>query len=211
MQTISIDSLELHGDQLIPVIVQDAMSGKVLMMAWMNREALDLTLEKGQLVFWSRSRRELWHKGATSGNFMTLRELRADCDSDTLLAIVDPAGPACHTGEESCFFNRLYGEDEADIGVFLGHLWRFLQKRRDDPPEESYTARLLARGVKRVAQKVGEEGVETALACATGDVEEFKNEAADLLYHLMVACLASEVPFEDVIVTLKNRHSKKKQ
>lgn len=198
-----------HG--LIPVIVQDAVSGEVLMLAYANKESLELTQEKGDMVFWSRSRKELWHKGATSGNFMHVAELRLDCDGDTILAIVNPEGPACHTGENSCFFNSLFGEENSTAMTFLGKLWRYLNVRKQDSPDVSYTARLLASGSKRVAQKVGEEGLETALACAVKDKNNFRYEAADLLYHLQVACIDSGVSFPDVLKEIASRYKHKQE
>jgi phosphoribosyl-ATP pyrophosphohydrolase/phosphoribosyl-AMP cyclohydrolase len=228
-----LDDVKFGDDGLVPVVVQESGTGEVLMAAWANREALELTLERGEMVFWSRSRREIWHKGLTSGNRMKLMELRADCDCDTLLALVTPSGPACHTGEWSCFFRRLpsltkraksakcaknaedkdaaeesrEADTDADAGTFPGRLFRYLETRAKDSPEESYTARLLASGRSRVAQKVGEEGVETALALAAGDAENFRYEAADLLYHLEVACIAAGVPFSDVLRELESRHN----
>ena len=202
---IALDSVKFDEQGLIPVIVQDVLSGEVLMMAWANRDSLELTASTGDMTFWSRSRKELWRKGATSGNTMKLLELRADCDGDALLAIVEPSGPACHTGERSCFFNVLTDRCEGK-GTFPGVLWRYLEQRRHDDPEESYTARLLARGARRVAQKVGEEGVETALAVAAGDKKEAVCEAADLLYHLQVALLASGLSPRDIYAELERRH-----
>ncbi|MDR1514993.1 MAG: bifunctional phosphoribosyl-AMP cyclohydrolase/phosphoribosyl-ATP diphosphatase HisIE [Synergistaceae bacterium] len=211
MEGFSLDDVKFAGDGLAPVVVQDSGTGEVLMVAWANREALELTIERGEMVFWSRSRREIWHKGLTSGNKMKLMELRADCDGDTLLALVTPAGPACHTGAASCFFRRLAPDgtelnEASDTGTFLGRLFKYLETRAADSPSESYTARLLASGRSRVAQKVGEEGVETALALATGDAENFRYEAADLLYHLEVACICAGVPLNSVLAELKSRH-----
>lgn len=192
---------------LVTVVVQDNDTAEVLMTAWANEEALARTVECGELVLWSRSRSEIWHKGLTSGNRMKVVELKIDCDGDTLLALVEPAGPACHTGERTCFFESAAGSGEKPgIGTFLPRLFRYLEKRAGDSPEESYTARLLAEGSARVAQKVGEEGVETALALATADRDNFRYEAADLLYHLQVACIAAGVPFVEVIRELESRH-----
>ena len=192
---------------LVTVVVQDSETGEVLMTAWANEEALKMTAESGELVLWSRSRREIWHKGLTSGNRMKIAEIRSDCDGDTLLALVRPTGPACHTGERSCFHRELLKLDErCDAGTFVGKLSRYLEERSHASPEESYTAKLLNRGASRVAQKVGEEGVETAIALAAGDRENFRYEAADLIYHLLVACIAAEVPFEEVVYELKSRH-----
>ena len=202
---IAPETLRFDPRGLIPVVVQDAVSGEVLMVAWTNAEALDRTAETGEMVFFSRSRGELWHKGETSGHRMTVRELRRDCDGDTVLALVDPQGPACHTGETSCFHRPLSQERTADP-AFLGHLWRFLRERRNASPETSYTARLLASGLSRVAQKVGEEGVETALAVALGKKEEAIFEGSDLLYHLLVALVALDIPLDALWNELASRH-----
>ena len=191
---------------LVPVVVQDAASGEVLMAAWANAEAIELTADTGELVLWSRSRNSLWRKGETSGNVMKVRELRADCDGDTILALVHPAGPACHTGERTCFYRSLGGEENSTEATFLGRLWYYLNKRKNDDPEESYTARLISEGAARVAQKVGEEGIETAIAAATLNKENFRYEAADLLYHLLVACVATGVPFPEILRELASRH-----
>jgi phosphoribosyl-ATP pyrophosphohydrolase/phosphoribosyl-AMP cyclohydrolase len=203
---IAFERVKFGEDGLVPVVVQDSDTGELLMLAWANAESLALTVERGEMVFWSRSRREIWHKGLTSGNRLELRELKVDCDGDALLALVKAAGPACHTGERSCFFTSLASNGDSDAGTFLGKLFRYLESRAKDQPEESYTARLIKSGRSRVAQKVGEEGVETALALATGDSENFRYEAADLLYHLQVACVAAGVSFSDVLYELKSRH-----
>lgn len=201
----SLDAVKFGKDGLVPVIVQDALSGEVLMMAWANRDAMELILSTGEMTFWSRSRKELWRKGSKSGNTLAMKELRLDCDGDAVLASVEPAGPACHTGERSCFFRLLTPSWEGK-GTFPGILWRYLEKRRHDAPSESYTARLLSKGLRRVAQKVGEEGVETALAVAAGDTKETVCEAADLLYHLQVALLVSGLSLRDVYAELERRH-----
>lgn len=190
---------------LAPIVVQDVVSGEVLMVAWTNAEALELTMKSGLLTFWSRSRGELWRKGETSGNIMRVAELRIDCDADTILALVNPAGPACHTGERTCFYRSLGCGTGAAGTTFLGRLWYYLNKRKDDDPEESYTARLLSEGASRVAQKLGEEGVETAIAAATMDKDGFRYEAADLLYHLLVACICTGVPLSDILGELASR------
>lgn len=203
---IDISQVRFDEKGLVPVVVQDAVSAEVLMMAWANSESLEMTAESGELVFWSRSRQKLWRKGETSGNIMRVRELRIDCDGDTLLALVDPNGPACHTGERTCFYRTLWGEENSTEATFLGRLWYFLNRRKNDDPEESYTARLLASGASRVAQKVGEEGVETALAAATNDKAGFRYEAADLLYHLLVACISTDVSLGEVLKELESRH-----
>ena len=209
MKDIDFEKVKFDDNGLVPVVVQDALSAEVLMTAWANRESLELTQKSGEMTFWSRSRGKLWRKGEESGNVMKVREMRVDCDGDTLLALVTPAGPACHTGERTCFYRSLWGDENSTESTFLGRLWYFLNKRKDDSPEESYTARLLASGASRVAQKVGEEGVETALAAATGDRDGFRYEAADLLYHLLVACIKTGVPIDEVLRELASRHKEK--
>ena len=208
MSDIDMRLVKFDEKGLVPVIVQDSTTAEVLMTAWANEEALKLTADSGELTLWSRSRKELWKKGETSGNVMRVIELRIDCDGDTLLAIVDPAGPACHTGKRTCFYRSLWGKENSTEATFLGRLWGYLNIRKSEDPEESYTARLLAKGPSRVAQKVGEEGVETAIAAATGDREGFRYEAADLLYHLLVACISSGVSFKEVLDELMSRHKK---
>ena len=208
MSVIDMSLIKFDEKGLVPVVVQDSTTAEVLMTAWANKEALKLTADSGELTLWSRSRKELWKKGETSGNVMKVVELRIDCDGDTLLAIVDPAGPACHTGKRTCFYRSLWGKENSTEATFLGRLWQYLNKRRSESPEESYTARLLAKGPSRVAQKVGEEGVETAIAAATGDRDGFRYEAADLLYHLLVACISSGVSFKEVLDELMSRHKK---
>ena len=204
----ALTGIKFDKDGLTPVVAQDVFTGEVLMVAWANREALIKTMESGELVLWSRSRSELWHKGATSGNTMRVQELCADCDGDTLLALVEPAGPACHTGERSCFYNPVWGTPSRE-GTFLGRLWRYLCKRSKDDPDKSYTAKLMSGSSSRVGQKVGEEGLETALAVATGDRKAFVYESADLLYHLLAACIKMNVPLNEVLKELESRHNKK--
>lgn len=189
---------------LLPAVVQDAFDGRVLMVAYVNRESLSHTLETGHATFWSRSREELWTKGATSGNTLKVREVHADCDNDCLLLLVDPSGPACHRGTDSCFDE---GRKPTAPGLsFLAGLERVIAQRYEDRPEGSYTTRLFDAGVKRIAQKVGEEGVETALAAASGDTDELANEAADLLYHLLVLLRNEGLALADITRTLEKRH-----
>ena len=205
--TFTYEEIRFDPSGLVPVVAQDAESGEVLMVAWSNREALEETMRTGLLTFFSRSRNRLWKKGETSGNSMRLVEMKIDCDGDTLLALVEPAGPACHTGERTCFFRSRWGEGGTDC-TFCGQLWRLLQERRHAPVEKSYTARLLREGPSRIAQKVGEEGVETALAVALGDREGTRYEAADLLYHLLVALISLGLKPVDVLRELRMRHRK---
>jgi phosphoribosyl-ATP pyrophosphohydrolase/phosphoribosyl-AMP cyclohydrolase len=185
---------------LLPAVVQDQATGQVLMLGYMSREALAATLEKGRAVFHSRSKERLWEKGETSGNSLAVREVLADCDGDALLVKAEPAGPTCHLGTVSCF-----GGD-ADGSGFLGALSRIVASRAGGDPAESYTARLLEEGPAKVAQKVGEEGVELALAAVSRDREGCVEETADLLYHVAVLMEARGFGWEDVAAVLRKRH-----
>lgn len=186
---------------LIPAVIEDAVSGRVLMLAYMNRESLQKTLETKRVTFFSRSKGRLWTKGETSGNFLNLVDVAADCDKDTLLVTVNAEGPACHLGTTSCF------GDLQSRWQFLRDLEVLLASRKGADPATSYTASLYARGTKRIAQKVGEEGVETALAATVHDREELRNEAADLVYHLLVLLQAENLELADVIDILRERHA----
>ncbi|WP_109393516.1 bifunctional phosphoribosyl-AMP cyclohydrolase/phosphoribosyl-ATP diphosphatase HisIE [Proteus terrae] len=189
-------------DNLMPVVIQNAISGDVLMLGYMNKEALNVTLESGNITFYSRTKQRLWTKGETSGNFLKLVNIYPDCDNDTLLILANPIGPTCHNGTESCF-----APAQSQWG-FLYELENLLRDRKNASPDSSYTARLYASGTKRIAQKVGEEGVETALAATVNDREELKNEASDLLYHLMVLLQDQSLSLSDVIGCLQERHKK---
>jgi phosphoribosyl-ATP pyrophosphohydrolase/phosphoribosyl-AMP cyclohydrolase len=202
---------EIRWDErgLVPVVVQDAHTGQVLMLAYANEEALQRTLEGGEAWFWSRSRGELWHKGATSGNRQRLVEVRYDCDGDTLLYRVEPAGPACHTGRQSCFYRCLpqgeeVGTPPAEGGV-LAHLEAVIRDRQTRPRPDSYTSRLFEAGLPRIAQKVGEEAVETIVAAQSQDDEQVLAEAADLVYHLLVLLAARGLSWADVEAELARR------
>ncbi|CAM3190269.1 bifunctional: phosphoribosyl-AMP cyclohydrolase (N-terminal); phosphoribosyl-ATP pyrophosphatase (C-terminal) [Xenorhabdus nematophila ATCC 19061] len=188
-------------DNLMPVIVQHAISGTVLMMGYMNQEALNVTLASGKVTFFSRTKQRLWTKGESSGHFLNLVSIYSDCDNDTLLALVDPIGPTCHKGTESCFASA-----QTDWG-FLYQLEQLLASRKNASPDSSYTAQLYASGTKRIAQKVGEEGVETALAATVNDSEELTNEAADLIYHLMVLLQDQDLDLSRIIRRLRERQS----
>ena len=188
-------------DSLLPAIVQDALSGKVLMQGYMDQAALAQTLETGKVTFFSRSKQRLWTKGETSGNTLDLVSVACDCDQDSLLVLANPNGPTCHTGVESCWF-----DGNTPAFTFLADLERVLAARKDADPKSSYTASLYNKGIKRIAQKVGEEGVETALAATVHDKEELKNEAADLLYHLTVLLQASDMSLNDALGVLRERH-----
>jgi len=200
-----IDMLDWRKmDGLLPAVVQDAFDGRVLMLAYMNREALAYTLETGKVTFWSRSRGALWTKGETSGNSLTLVDVHADCDNDCLLVMAVPDGPVCHRNTNTC-----YDDSEKEVMpriAFLSRLEKLITERDKERPEDSYTTQLLSAGIKRVAQKVGEEGVETALAAAAGTKEELTNESADLLYHLLVLLRASDLSLADVLRVLESRH-----
>lgn len=190
-----LDRLDFaKGDGLLVVLAQDARSGRVLMQAWANREALERTLETGELWLWSRSRNSLWHKGATSGNVQRVLGLHGDCDGDAVLALVEPAGPACHTGEASCFGAAPVVAAVADV----------LRERRNAPPQGSWTARLLADRNLRL-KKVGEEAAELVLALADENGTDAREEAADLIYHALVGCLAVGVEPEEVLEVLRRR------
>jgi phosphoribosyl-AMP cyclohydrolase / phosphoribosyl-ATP pyrophosphohydrolase len=206
LQLEQIDRIDWDkGGGLVPAIIQDALSGSVLMLGYMNREALQATLSTRRVVFFSRSRQRLWQKGETSGNSLELRELRLDCDADTLLVSVQPTGPACHTGSLTCFGDEPLAA--AASLAFLAQLEQIIAQRASDNPEGSYTARLLAGGLKRVAQKVGEEGLEVALATCAENDEALLGECADLLYHLLVLLRARTLRLDQVIELLRSRHA----
>lgn len=201
--TTSIDWEKVAG--LIPAIIQDNNSGQVLMLGYMNDEALAKTLATEQVTFWSRTKNRLWTKGETSSNVLHLKSIKLDCDQDTLLVQVDPMGPTCHLNTTSCFGN----DDTTDAQpalVFLHQLEQILADRKGADPDSSYTASLYARGTKRISQKVGEEGVEVALAATSGDKAELVCESADLIYHLLVLLQDQNLALEDVINKLKQRH-----
>jgi phosphoribosyl-AMP cyclohydrolase / phosphoribosyl-ATP pyrophosphohydrolase len=192
---------------LVPVIAQDAKTGAVLTLAYANREAVDKTLSSGEAHYFSRSRDELWRKGATSGNTQRVVEVRVDCDGDALLYRVEPRGPACHTGEESCFFTTLAGGGvgvEADFGAMANRLAGTIAQRHREMPEGSYTAKLLGGGTERVAQKVGEEAIEVVVAALRD--EALAEEAADLVYHLLVLLEERGVGVAEVARVLRDRH-----
>jgi len=186
---------------LVPAIVQHADTLQVLMLGYMNAEALTRTLDSGLVTFFSRSKGRLWTKGETSGDTLTLDRILTDCDEDALLVYARPAGPTCHTKTTSCFGH----EDAPGIG-FLGELANVVAERAKADPADSYTARLMHKGIAKIAQKVGEEGLETALAGRAGDLDELHNEAADLLYHLSVLLMARETSLDAVLDILRERH-----
>ena len=197
---LDLDSLQFDDRGLLPMVAQDEGTGAVLMVAWANREALQRTLDTGLAHFWSRSRKKLWQKGETSGNVLEVVELLPDCDRDTILLRVRPTGPACHRNTRTCF-------EPNPARLEVGWLWQVLESRKDAAPDSSYTARLLAKGLPRIAQKVGEEAVETVIASLKdGARDELVDEASDLLYHLLVLLMASGVEPDEVASRLGERH-----
>ena len=200
METITIDFEK--GGGLVPAIIQDAHSRQVLMMGYMNREAYDKTLATGLVTFWSRSRNELWTKGETSGNLLHLVSIKADCDHDTLLVEAIPDGPTCHTGTDTC-----WGEENVSNPLlFLSELQSFIDQRKQEMPEGSYTTSLFTKGVNKIAQKVGEEALETVIEATNGTAEHLVYEASDLLYHLIVLLTEKGLRIEDVAEELHRRH-----
>ncbi|MGL5681524.1 MAG: bifunctional phosphoribosyl-AMP cyclohydrolase/phosphoribosyl-ATP diphosphatase HisIE [Marinifilaceae bacterium] len=202
MKNITLNTQQLQWDNngLIPAVIQDSRTRVVLMMGYMNSEALDKTLVDGRVCFYSRSRQKLWTKGETSGNFLNVQSIQSDCDNDTLLIKVIPEGPTCHTGTDSCWGEQ---NKEAD---FLLYLERFLRRRAADSPEQSYTARLIRKGINKVAQKVGEEAVELVIEAKDNNESLFLNEAADLMYHYLVLLIAKGYSLEEVCDILRSRH-----
>jgi phosphoribosyl-ATP pyrophosphohydrolase/phosphoribosyl-AMP cyclohydrolase len=196
-----------YDDQgLVPAIAQDSATGEVLMLAWMNRQAWQKTLDTRQAHFWSRERNALWRKGETSGNTMRVVEVRLDCDSDAVLLRVIAAGPACHTGKRSCFFNPVQGEAPAPSAGFLRRLEEVIRDRKIHPKEGSYTSKLFEEGIEKISQKVGEESTETVIAALGQGNERVVGEAADLFYHTLVLLAARGLTLADVEAELENRH-----
>jgi phosphoribosyl-ATP pyrophosphohydrolase/phosphoribosyl-AMP cyclohydrolase len=193
------------GGGLLPAVVQDAASGAVLMLGYMNREALAATQASARVTFWSRSKGRLWTKGETSGNHLEVDSIAADCDGDTLLILARPAGPACHLGTRTCF-GATPPRAAAESLAFLDTLQAIIAERIDDPRPDSYTAKLLAEGPRRIAQKVGEEGLELALAAVAQGDAEIVGEAADLLFHVLVLLQSKHLSLEQVAAELEARH-----
>lgn len=187
---------------LIPVVVQDARTRQVLMLGYMNEAALEKTKAEGKVTFFSRSKNRLWTKGESSGNFLLVKKMMVDCDQDTLLVLAEPLGPVCHQGTPTCFANDAV---PAEPG-FLHELEEIIAERSQAPKEESYTARLMALGVNKIAQKVGEEAVETVIEAMDGNLERLKEESADLLYHLIVLLRQQGLQLSDVEDVLRSRH-----
>ncbi len=192
--------LSKNADGLLPVIIQDAITLKVLMLGYMNEEAFERTVATGRVTFWSRSRQTLWTKGETSGNFLTVVSMYPDCDADTLLIQALPAGPTCHRGTTACF-------DTPESEGFIRTLEKVIQGRHAEMPEGSYTTKLFIKGVKTISKKVGEEASETLIEAVDGNRPRFIYEASDLLYHLLVLCEAMDVSISDLESELRLRHS----
>lgn len=206
MTELSIPDLKFDEHGLIPAVVQDWSSGEVLMVAWMNREALEKTVQSGRTWFWSRSRQQLWNKGETSGHFQEVKSLRYDCDADTLLVLAEQTGNACHTGERSCFYRTLAGEKpQPPLFGVLAELAELVEERREKMPEDSYTTSLFSRGTDTILKKVGEESAELIVAAKGGVRDEVRYEAADLLYHMTVLLAQAEVPLSEVLEELRGR------
>ncbi|WP_332629934.1 bifunctional phosphoribosyl-AMP cyclohydrolase/phosphoribosyl-ATP diphosphatase HisIE [Halalkalibacter flavus] len=209
---MSIEKIQFDQNGLVPAIVQDAASKEVLTLAYMNKESLQKSLETRETWFYSRSRQELWHKGATSGNTQQIVDMRYDCDSDAIVVLVVPAGPACHKGDYSCFSDSLF-EDQAvrtnpTRFAILDELEQVIAQREAEMPEGAYTTYLFEKGVDKILKKVGEEAGEVIIAAKNRDPEELKWEVSDLLYHLLVLLREQKLPLDDVLAVLEERHKK---
>ena len=214
-----LSQLKFDDQGLIPAIVQDAATGRVLTLAYMNRETVRLSLKEQQTWFWSRSRQKMWHKGETSGNTQQILRAQADCDGDALLVVVQPQGPACHTGKDSCFFNDVFGagfqpgfgpRSEGRFRTTLERLVEVIKTRKAEMPEGSYTTYLFSQGLDKILKKIGEESAETIIAAKNQSKSELTVESADLLYHLLVLFVNEGLEVEDVLAELEKRAQKKK-
>jgi phosphoribosyl-ATP pyrophosphohydrolase/phosphoribosyl-AMP cyclohydrolase len=214
-----ISKIKWDDAGLVPAVVQDAQSKEILMLAYMNKESLQLSVESGVTWYWSRSRGELWNKGATSGNTQRIVSMAYDCDGDTLLVKVDQKGPACHTGRYSCFFNPIEVSGNTDAALdavtsspdrfaTLGQLESVIAERYAERPEGSYTSYLFDKGVDKILKKVGEEASEVIIAAKNKDNDELRSEVGDLIFHLMVLLRERGLPLDDVISEINNRHGK---
>lgn len=206
MINISVESIDFKKmDGLVPAIIQDSKSQKVLMLGFMNEEAYKKTVETGKVTFFSRTRNTLWTKGETSGNFLNLVDIKLDCDKDTLLIQVNPVGPVCHTGADTCWNEK----NEINPLLFLTYLQDFIEKRHEEMPEGSYTTSLFKDGINRMAQKVGEEALEAVIEATNGTNERLVYEGSDFLYHLIVLLTAKGLRIEDLAKELQVRHNPK--
>lgn len=202
---LNIDQLKFDEKGLIPAIVVDAQSKKVLTLAYMNRESLEISMKEGRTCFWSRSRRELWRKGETSGSVQHIVDITADCDRDALVVRVNKDGPACHLGTDSCFNDKVFRGEEAEPFSVKG-LYTLLEGRRENLPEGSYTTYLFQKGIDKILKKVGEECTEVIIAGKAGDRRETVYEIADLMYHVMVLMVEMGISVDDVLAELASRH-----
>tara|TARA_Y100001968_G_scaffold56912_1_gene48089 strand:- start:1806 stop:2465 length:660 start_codon:yes stop_codon:yes gene_type:complete len=213
LKNFSLDELSYDNNGLIPAIAQDWLDGTVLMLAWMNKESLKRTIETNEVHYWSRSRSELWRKGSTSGNTQCLKEIRFDCDNDSILLLIEQNGSgACHTGEKSCFFQKLNKElgDSIEKSIIppsnkCSELFITLSERLMSPQKDSYTNYLLSKGNNTILKKIGEEAAEFIMACKDNDKSSISNEAADIIYHLQVALLYKGVEWRDMLSVLESR------
>ncbi len=197
---MTIDFEKMGG--LVPAIIQDAKTKNVLMLGFMNQEAYEKTLATGKVTFWSRSRNQLWTKGETSGNFLNLVSIQNDCDNDTLLVKVNPIGPTCHTGTDTCWGE----ENKQNPLLFLTELQNFIEKRHEEMPEGSYTTRLFKEGINKMAQKMGEEALEAVIEATNGTDEKLIYEVSDMFYHLLVLLTSKGLRIEDIATELQKRH-----
>jgi phosphoribosyl-ATP pyrophosphohydrolase/phosphoribosyl-AMP cyclohydrolase len=203
---MNTDNVKFDDKGLVPVVVQDAKTNSVLMLAYMNEESLKITLETGNMTYYSRSRQKLWRKGETSGHYQTLKEMKLDCDGDTLLAMVAQEGPACHTGEYSCFFESLYGNGDYTGGyAIIDDVFAVIEDRKVNPKEGSYTNYLFDKGIDKICKKVGEEAAEIIIAAKNAAPDEIRYESADFLYHLLVLLSERGLTPGDVFAELKKR------
>jgi phosphoribosyl-ATP pyrophosphohydrolase/phosphoribosyl-AMP cyclohydrolase len=195
-------------DGLVPAVIQDANTSVVLMLGYMNKEAFEKTQAEGKVTFFSRSKQRLWTKGETSDNFLYVKELLADCDGDTILIKAEPAGPTCHTGDDTCFGEKNNRNTRIGEAAFLNYLQKdIIRDRKLNPADDSYTSSLFKRGVNKIAQKVGEEAVEVVIEAKDNDDELFKGEVSDLLFHLLVLLEQKNIDLDEVISVLRSRHS----
>lgn len=202
MNNLDIDFDKVDG--LVPAIIQDEVTGAVLMLGYMNQESLDLTISTQKVTFFSRTKQRLWTKGETSGNFLMLKSIKLDCDNDTLLVRVNPVGPVCHKGDDTCF-----AEENKSKTLFIDQLREIIKDRKTNPTEKSYTASLFAKGINKIAQKVGEEAVEIVIEAKDDNKDLFLGEAADLLFHYLILLEAKEIELDEVMEVLIKRHTQK--
>ena len=207
--THSISNIDFakSSDGLVPAVIQDGKTGVVLMLGYMNDEALEKTQQDGKVTFFSRSKQRLWTKGETSDNFLYSKEILLDCDGDTILVKATPAGPVCHTGDDTCFGEKNDQDTRIGEAAFLNYLQKkIIRERKLNPTSESYTSSLFARGINKIAQKVGEEAVEVVIEAKDNDDNLFKNEVSDLLFHLLVLLEQKNIDLDEVIGVLRSRH-----